>query len=98
MSNICPIVESIKIIGSKPRLLILRYLDGKSMGFNQLKRESGLSSRTLSLNLKFLLQHGIIEKNVNGNKSNYSLTRKGKNLYPIIAEIGKWGSKWKIYK
>jgi DNA-binding HxlR family transcriptional regulator len=55
MADVCPIVESIKIIGSKPRLLILRNLDGKEMGFNELKRVSKLSSRTLSLNLQFLL-------------------------------------------
>jgi len=98
MSNTCPIVESIKIIGSKPRLLILRHLDGKNMGFNELKRVSKLSSRTLSLNLKFLLTKDVIRKESDENRVKYSLTQKGKDFYPIIAEIGKWGNKWKIYK
>jgi DNA-binding HxlR family transcriptional regulator len=98
MADVCPIVESIKIIGSKPRLLILRHLDGKEMGFNELKRMSKLSSRTLSLNLQFLLSKGVIRKETNGNRVKYSLTQKGKEFYPIIAEIGKWGNKWKIYK
>jgi len=90
--------ESIKIIGTKPRLLIIRYLEGREMGFNQLKRECSLSSRTLALNLKFLLRKGIVSAREEKNRRFYTLTKKGREMVPILHEIGRWGEKWDIWK
>ncbi len=103
MNEICPLTESIKVVGTTPRLLIVRYLDGNgvkksSLGFNELKKLSKLSSRTLALNLKFLMNKKVIEVKVEKNRKYYSLTAMGEEMVPILHKIGDWGNKWDIYK
>lgn len=100
--KLCAIVETVNIIGTKPRLTILRFLEpytekNNGMGFNELKRACELSSRTLALNLKFLSQKGIIESKKHMNKNLYCLSKKGSELKPILDEIGDWGIKWHMF-
>ncbi|ABP94442.1 MULTISPECIES: helix-turn-helix domain-containing protein [Metallosphaera] len=97
----CPIVETIKIIGTEARLLVLRYLFDGPKGFNQLLRETGLSSKTLSSTLKFMEEAGIVERRIVGTrpfKVEYALTSKGKELESIFKLMGQWGEKWVLNK
>ncbi|MEO0282219.1 MAG: helix-turn-helix domain-containing protein [candidate division WOR-3 bacterium] len=96
MKKICPITESIKIIGTKPRLVIIRHLSDGEKGFNELRRVCMISSRTLSINLKYLLNQKILSHRIDNNKNIYFLTEKGKELLPIIKKLGNWGLKWKV--
>ncbi len=103
MPKLCPTTESIKVIGTLSRLLIIRYLDGNGhsrkngAGFNELKKMCKLSSRTLALNLKFLVKKRIVEVSKSKNRSHYSLTDRGGELIPILENIGRWGNKWDIW-
>lgn len=103
MAELCAITESIKVMGTKPRLLIVRNLDGNAsrnkneLGFNELKKLCELSSRTLALNLGFLVKRGIVRVREEKNRRFYSLTDRGEELLPILMDIGKWGKKWDIY-
>ena len=96
MKKICPITESIKIIGTKPRLLIIRYLNDNGKSFNDLRKNCSISSRTLSINLKYLLDQNIVGYKKENNKNIYFLTKKGAELIPIINTLGNWGLKWKV--
>lgn len=103
MPELCAITESIKVMGTQPRLLIVRNLDGNAsrdrneLGFNELKKLCGLSSRTLALNLTFLVKKKIVGVREDKNRRFYSLTESGKGLLPVLIEIGRWGKKWGIY-
>ncbi|AOL15905.1 transcriptional regulator [Sulfolobus sp. A20] len=95
--KICPIVETIKIIGTEPRLLVLRYLFDGPKGFNELLRETKLSSKTLSSTLKFLENTGIIERKIASTRPfrvEYVLTDKGKELENLFKIMKDWGEKW----
>jgi DNA-binding HxlR family transcriptional regulator len=95
--NICPIIETIKVIGTEPRLLILRYLFDGPRGFNKLLKETKLSSKTLSSTLKSLQESGIIERRIISTrpfKVEYSLTDKGKELEDLFKVMRMWGEKW----
>ena len=49
----CPVATTVELIGSKWKLLILKYLLNKTMRYNELKREiDGISQKSLNLNLK----------------------------------------------
>ena len=96
MTDICPIVETIKVIGSEAKLLVLRYLFDGSKGFNELQRVTKLSSKTLSSTLKDLEESGIIRRIVVSDRPfrvKYELTEKGKELKPLFEEMEKWGNK-----
>ncbi len=97
--EICPIVEAIKIVGTKWRLIIIRYLLDKPKGFNELKKTTKASSRTLSRTLQHLINQDIVQREVlqpSPISVEYSLTKKGKDLNKILGHMGIWSKKWKI--
>lgn len=97
VKTICPIVETIRIIGTEARLIVLRYLFDGPKGFNQLLRLTGLSSKTLSSTLKFMEEVGIVERRVVTTrpfKVEYSLTQRGKELESLFKYMGQWGERW----
>lgn len=95
----CPIVSAIREIGGEWNLIIIRYLMSKNMGFNELlKTARGISSKTLSSNLKTLAAKGIVNREIVSTQPftvSYSLTEKGRDLHEVIDLLGKWGKKWK---
>ncbi|BCU67535.1 transcriptional regulator [Sulfolobales archaeon HS-7] len=93
----CPIVETIRIIGSERKLLVLRYLLDGGKGFNELERLTKLSSKTLSSTLKELERYDVIKRIIISDrpfKVRYELTEKGKELKGAFEEIQKWGIKY----
>lgn len=99
MTDSCPcsIVESFEAIGSKWRLIILNDLQNGEKRFNQLKRSTEASSRTLSRVLKELVNEGFVEKRVEDGSpvaSYYSLTEKGRSLFPVFERIEDWAEEW----
>ena len=49
----CPVATTVELIGSKWKLLILKYLLNKTMRYNELKREiDGISQKVLTSTLK----------------------------------------------
>ncbi|MBW9141020.1 MAG: helix-turn-helix transcriptional regulator [Candidatus Aramenus sp.] len=97
--SICPIVETIRLIGTEPRLIVLRYLFEGPKGFNALLKQTGLSSKTLSSTLKFLEEAGIVERRIVSTrpfKVEYSLTKMGEDLKGLFDVMKEWGEKWVI--
>lgn len=94
----CPIVSAIREIGGEWNLIIIRHLMSKNMGFNELLRAArGISSKTLSNNLKLLAMKGIVDRMVVSTQPfsvSYSLTEKGHSLKQVLDMLGTWGNKW----
>jgi len=90
-------VMAIKSVGNEAKLLIIRHLMEGRMGFNELKRHSGMNSKTLSSALKSLERDGMVNREVVSTrpfKVLYSLTEKGMELKPALESFGEWASKW----
>ncbi|PSN83397.1 hypothetical protein B9Q01_04865 [Candidatus Marsarchaeota G1 archaeon OSP_D] len=98
--EVCPIVNSIELIGSKWKLIVIRYLSESPMGFNELlKRIRSSNSKELSLTLKQLQDVGIVERRIVSYQPfrvQYALTQKGEELKPVLEELRKWGEKWAL--
>jgi len=83
----CPVKNSISIIGDKWTLFVLRefFYNKSKQGFNELQYNlKPISSRTLSKKLKKLVENKLLVKKILSNnppKVEYSLTKKGLNLY-----------------
>ncbi|WP_435347350.1 winged helix-turn-helix transcriptional regulator [Haloarchaeobius sp. HRN-SO-5] len=93
----CPVVESLEQIGSQWRLVVLHDLREGEKRFNELKRSTGASSRTLSRVLDDLGELGFVERRVEADApiaSYYSLTEKGDSLCPVFDEIEGWATEW----
>ena len=101
ISDLCPTVETIKIIESEAKFPILMYLFDGSKGFNELQKATKLSSKTLSRALKDLEEAGIIRRIVVSDRPfrvKYELTEKDKELKPIFEQMEKWGNKHVLNK
>jgi DNA-binding HxlR family transcriptional regulator len=92
--------QTVAIIGDKWSLLIIGELEfGKSPNrFNGLMRElRPISSRTLSIKLAKLSDHGIVKKafeDASPPYTQYSLTEKGKDLCNALKAMADWNLKW----
>jgi len=91
----CPISSALDIIGDKWTLLIIRDMlfDHKKTFKDFSTSVESIASNILASRLKLLEEAGIIRKDkLDGNlKSNiYSLTDKGLDLLPVIAELTLW--------
>ena len=90
-------VGAIRAIVSESRLLVIRHLSAGPKGFNELMRESGINSMTLSVTLKFLEEKGVVLRRILNTRPftvQYSLSASGEDLKPVLDALGQWGSKW----
>ena len=89
------VMKTLKIIGSKWTILMLRELFEGTKRFGELQKAlDGISPKTLSLRLKQLEKDKIIKKKVFAEiplHVEYSLTSRGQSLSDIIDKIKDWG-------
>lgn len=95
-AGVCPVVEAIEEIGSQWRLVVLHDLQDGEKRFNELKRSTDASSRTLSRVLDDLEEVGLVDRRVEERPiaSYYSLTEKGLALCPVMERIESWADEW----
>jgi DNA-binding HxlR family transcriptional regulator len=84
------------IIGGKWKTVILYHLMNETLRYNELRKlMKDVTERTLSLQLKDLEEHGVIERKVYTLKPplkvEYSLTDFGRTLIPLLKSIAQWG-------
>ena len=94
----CPINLSLEIFGDKWTLLVLRDMmfGGKRHFREFLQSDEGIASNILADRLALLVEHGILTRAddaTHKQKAVYSLTEKGIDLFPVIVQIGAWGSR-----
>ncbi|MFB6310593.1 MAG: winged helix-turn-helix transcriptional regulator [Salinirussus sp.] len=92
----CGVVEAIDEIGSQWRLVVLHDLADGEKRFNELKRSTGASSRTLSRVLDDLEAADLVNRRVEDRPiaTYYSLTQKGRALGPAFERLDDWASEW----
>jgi DNA-binding HxlR family transcriptional regulator len=96
----CPVGCCAEIISGKWTLLVIRDLTEGSCRFCELERSlDGISPRTLSLRLRALEEHGIVERRTYPEvppRVEYALTDKGRALVPLIEDMRNYGRRWLV--
>lgn len=93
----CVVIDSLEQIGSQWRLIVLHDLQDGEKRFNELKRSTDASSRTLSRVLDDLQELGFVNRRLEEDApvaTFYSLTPKGRSLCPVFDEIEAWADQW----
>ncbi|MGE5153327.1 MAG: winged helix-turn-helix transcriptional regulator [Bdellovibrio bacteriovorus] len=96
-AQFCPVAKATEILGEKWTLLIVRELLMGGTRFNELQRGLGLISPSLlTKRLKDLEQAGVvIRKKIPGQRGHeYLLTAMGRELLPVVMQLGEWGMRW----
>ena len=93
----CVVIDSLEQIGSQWRLIVLHDLQEGEKRFNELKRSTDASSRTLSRVLDDLGEMGFVDRRLEEESpvaTYYSLTEKGRSLEPVFDAIDEWAEEW----
>jgi len=84
----------LKIIGGKWKLPILWYVKDHTRRFGELQHLiTGITKQMLTKQLRELEEEGIITRKVYPEippKVEYSLTRIGQSLIPVLAKLAEW--------
>lgn len=95
----CPVATTVKLIGSKWKLLIIRNLISRPYRFNELKKSlQGISQKVLTESLRDLENDGIIYRKdfkTNPPKVEYSMTELGLKLEVVLNSLADFGNFYK---
>ena len=92
-----PVEYALQILGDKCTLLILKSIWLGKRKFEDFISDIAVSRGTLSSRLKFLLDHGIIYKDIyqsGPRRYEYKLSEKGLDTYPIASYLWQWNTQW----
>lgn len=94
----CSLARTWGIIGEPWTPLILRDLALGLRRFEDIRADLGIARNVLADRLQTLAQAGIVERqqyeSANRPRFEYVLSKKGKELVPIIMAITQWGDRW----
>lgn len=92
----CPVSYALGIIGGKWSLLVIKEIGLEKRRFGELKRLiPEISEKMLIQELKSLVNFGILNRKAYKEippKVEYSLTKNGKSVLPIIDQIKTFGT------
>ena len=91
----CPVATTVRLIGSKWKLLIMRNLLQRSWRFNELRKDlEGISQKVLTDSLRSMEEDGIITRTVYPEvppRVEYALSDLGESMRPIMNANGRMG-------
>lgn len=95
----CSVETTLLLIGDKWKVLILRDLVDGTKRFGELKKSiSSISQKVLTQQLRAMEDDGLVERKVYAEvppKVEYTLTKLGLSLKPVLDSMSKWGKEYK---
>jgi DNA-binding HxlR family transcriptional regulator len=90
-------VDVAKITGDRWACLVLRSILTGLRRFDEIRRDTAIATNILSERLSWLTAEGVIRvHDLGGRTSEYRLTEKGIDYYPILLMLLKWGDKYYV--
>jgi DNA-binding HxlR family transcriptional regulator len=95
----CSVARTLSVIGDRWTLLVLRDAFLRVRRFEDFQRRLGVTRHLLAGRLRKLVDGGILEKVRYQDKParyEYRLTEKGRDIYPVIVSLLRWGDRWMV--
>jgi len=93
----CSVARALSVIGDRWTILVLREAFMRTRRFEDFQARTGAPRSVLTERLKALVGEGVLERVPYSNHADrfeYRLTEKGRDLYPILIGLLRWGDKW----
>ena len=93
----CSVARTLGIVGEQWSLLIMRDAFLGVRRFEDFQHHLRIARNILSDRLGKLVEHGILDKRQYSDRpvrSEYRLTSKGIDLFPVLFALQKWGDTW----
>ncbi len=95
----CPVETTLRLIGNKWEVLVLRDLMPGTKRFGELKQSiGGISQKVLTSKLREMEADGLVERHVFAEvppRVEYSLTPLGRTLKPVLDAMEQCGTAYK---
>ena len=94
----CPVATLLVLVGTKWKVLIIRDLLTGTKRFKELQRSVGCSQKVLTDNLRELETNGLVSRKIYAEvppRVEYSMTKLGATLEPVLDAMAKWGTEYK---
>jgi DNA-binding HxlR family transcriptional regulator len=93
----CSVAQTLEVVGDWWSLLILRDIFFGVTRFDDIQRRLGIARNSLTDRLNWLRAHGVVTRvpyGDSGNRFEYRLAEKGRDLQPVLLAMVAWGDKW----
>jgi DNA-binding HxlR family transcriptional regulator len=93
----CSIARALEAVGERWTLLIIRELLRRPHRFDEIEDKLGIATNVLTARLNKLVDEGIVEKvryTEARDWNDYRLTRKGRDLFPVLSALMAWGDRY----
>ena len=93
----CSIARALDIVGEKWALLAVREVFLGNRKFDEMVRRTGAPRDTMAARLRTLVAAGVLERRQYSEhpaRFGYHLTSAGRDLYPVITTLMRWGDKY----
>lgn len=97
----CAVARSLDVVGDWWSLLIIRDAFDGVTRFCDFQRNLGVARNILSDRLQMLVANDVLQTSlISGDSgfSEYTLTKKGKKLLPVIEALRHWGEEFEFKK
>ena len=93
----CPSARTIDVVGDAWTPVLMREAFMGRRRFDDFQKALSLSRGVLAQRLARLVDEGMLEKRLyqeRPERYEYVLTDKGRDFYPVLAAMWRWGSDW----
>lgn len=93
----CSIARTLEVVGEWWTMLVIREAFNGTRRFDDFQARLGIARNVLATRLLGLAEHGIVERRLyqeRPERYEYRLTEKGRDLYPVLITMMRWGDKW----
>ncbi len=90
----CSIAGALDVVGDRWALLVVREVSLGAHRFSEILRGTGAPRERLATRLNALVDAGVLERreySQNPPRSDYHLTRSGRDLLPVLQALMQWG-------
>ncbi|OIO74127.1 MAG: transcriptional regulator [Zetaproteobacteria bacterium CG1_02_53_45] len=95
----CPIALLLELVGDRWSPLIIRDAFYGVRRFDGFQQHLGISRKVLTMRLNALVQAEILKREryqVKPDRYEYRLTIKGRELFPVLLTMMRWGNRWLV--
>lgn len=93
----CSIAGALEVVGDRWSLLVVREVALGAHRFTDIARGTGAPRDRLTARLNGLVAAGVLDRRVYSTappRSDYHLTRSGRDLLPVLQALLQWGDRW----
>ncbi len=93
----CSIARTLEVVGERWTLLIMRDAFLGVRRFDDIQRDLGIARNVLRDRLSRLVDEGLLERRPYQERpprSEYRLTQKGRDLWPVLHALLRYGDRW----